>query len=66
MLMAEPEEITVNVEIEQSDIGPIPEVFYWNVAFDLMASRGAEETTVLALSMISEQLDYIARRLTHG
>jgi hypothetical protein len=38
--------------------------FEWNTAHDWMSKRGAADTTVLGLSLISEQLNEIIRKLS--
>ena len=45
---------------------PPPPAFNWNVAHDLLSRGGAERATVLGLSMVSEQLEYLIDRLTDG
>jgi hypothetical protein len=42
-----------------------PPPFDWNTAHDLL-QRAPERALVLGLSLVSDQLDYIARRLTNG
>ena len=43
----------------------IPPEFNWNVAWDQMGRAGADRAMIIGLSMISEQLGYIARRMTN-
>lgn len=46
-------------ETEGEPTGP-PPTFDWDLAFELMHKRGPEAATVIGLSMISEQLAFIA------
>jgi hypothetical protein len=47
---------------EPGEAGP-PEPYYWNLAYDMMDKVGTEKATVIGLSMISEQLAYIIRKI---
>jgi hypothetical protein len=51
----------VDAEPEPEPEPPPP--FDWNTAHDLLHRGGHERAMVLGLSLISDQLDYIARRL---
>jgi hypothetical protein len=42
----------------------VPPSFYWNMAHDLAQTQGAERAAVTGLSIISEQLDFIAKKMT--
>jgi len=50
-------------ELPQPESPPPP--FDWNTAHDLL-HKAPERAVVLGLSLISEQLDYIARRMPNG
>lgn len=43
----------------------VPPAFQWNTAVD-WATNNPERALILGLSMVSEQLDFIARRLADG
>ena len=59
-----PEDLTIHTILQgPEDVDP-PDPFHWNVAHDLMTKLGPERATVLGLSMVSEQLDHIAKKLS--
>jgi len=43
-----------------------PAPFDWNTAIEMANSTGTDRATVLGLSMISDQLDYIASLMEAG
>ena len=49
---------------ERPAIVDVPPMFDWNLAHDLMAKGGTDRALVLGVSLISEQLDAIIRKLS--
>lgn len=50
----------------EKDKPPLPPALDWRTAYEMMERHGVEHTTVVALSMISEQLDYLIRGKNDG